>query len=30
VNEVTGKTFPQRENYFTMPDEEYEKLLKMI
>jgi 3-methyl-2-oxobutanoate hydroxymethyltransferase len=30
VNEVSGRTFPQKENYFTMPDEEYKKLLKMI
>jgi 3-methyl-2-oxobutanoate hydroxymethyltransferase len=30
VNEVTGRTFPQRENYFTIPDEEYKKLLTMI
>jgi len=30
VTEVTGRTFPQKENYFTMPDEEYKKLLTMI
>ena len=30
VQEVTTHTFPQRENYFTMPDEEYDKLLKML
>ena len=30
VNEVTGRTFPQPENYFTITDEEYNKLLKMI
>ena len=30
VKEVTSRTFPQRENYFTMPDEEYEKLVKML
>jgi 3-methyl-2-oxobutanoate hydroxymethyltransferase len=30
VQEVTTRTFPQRENYFTMPDEEYDKLLKML
>jgi 3-methyl-2-oxobutanoate hydroxymethyltransferase len=30
VSEVTGRTFPQKENYFTMPDEEYKKLLTMI
>jgi 3-methyl-2-oxobutanoate hydroxymethyltransferase len=30
VQEVTTHAFPQRENYFTMPDEEYDKLLKML
>ncbi len=30
VNEVTGKTFPQPENYFGMKDEEYEELLKLL
>jgi 3-methyl-2-oxobutanoate hydroxymethyltransferase len=30
VSEVTGHTFPQKENYFTMPDEEYKKLLAII
>src|SRR5512139_2404097 len=30
VKEVTGKTFPARENYFGMPDQEYEELLKML
>jgi len=30
VQEVTTRTFPQRENYFTIPDEEYDKLLKML
>jgi 3-methyl-2-oxobutanoate hydroxymethyltransferase len=30
VNEVTGRTFPQKENYFTMPEEEYKKLLTML
>jgi 3-methyl-2-oxobutanoate hydroxymethyltransferase len=30
VSEVTGHTFPQKENYFTMPDVEYKKLLTMI
>jgi len=30
VQEVTTKAFPQRDNYFTMPDEEYDKLLKML
>lgn len=30
VQEVTTRTFPQRENYFSIPDEEYDKLLKML
>jgi 3-methyl-2-oxobutanoate hydroxymethyltransferase len=30
VHEVTTKTFPARENYFTMKDEEYEELLKIL
>lgn len=30
VQEVTTKTFPTRENYFTMKDEEYEELLKIL
>jgi 3-methyl-2-oxobutanoate hydroxymethyltransferase len=30
VAEVTNRTFPQRENYFTIPDEEYKKLLAML
>ena len=30
VSEVTSGTFPQRENYFTMPDEEYKKLVAML
>jgi len=30
VSEVTGHTFPQKENYFTMLDVEYKKLLTMI
>jgi len=30
VNEVTNRSFPQRENYFTIPDEEYKKLLDML
>ncbi len=30
VSEVTGHIFPQRENYFTMSDEEYKKLLEML
>ena len=30
IEEVTNRTFPQPENYFTMSDEEYKKLLTMI
>jgi len=30
VKEVTGRTFPQPENWFGMPDEEYEELLKLL
>jgi 3-methyl-2-oxobutanoate hydroxymethyltransferase len=30
VQEVTAKDFPQPENWFGMPDEEYEQLLKML
>jgi 3-methyl-2-oxobutanoate hydroxymethyltransferase len=30
VQEVTTRVFPERENYFTIPDEEYDKLLKML
>jgi 3-methyl-2-oxobutanoate hydroxymethyltransferase len=30
VGEVSQKTFPQPENWFTMPDDEYDELLKMI
>ncbi len=30
VKEVTGKSFPQPENYFGMKDEEYEELLKLL
>jgi len=30
VAEVTGKTFPQPENWFGMSDEEYDDLLKLI
>ncbi len=30
VKEVGDKTFPARENWFTMPDEEYEELVKML
>jgi 3-methyl-2-oxobutanoate hydroxymethyltransferase len=30
VREVGSKEFPQRENWFTMEDEEYEQLLEML
>lgn len=30
VQEVTAKTFPAREHWFGMPDEEYDELLKML
>jgi len=30
VQEVTDRKFPQPENWFGMPDEEYDELLKMI
>jgi 3-methyl-2-oxobutanoate hydroxymethyltransferase len=30
VQEVTTHAFPQPENYFTMPDEEYRRLLEML
>jgi len=30
VREVTEKTFPAPENWFGMPDEEYDELLKML
>ncbi len=30
VKEVTEKTFPAPENWFGMPDEEYEELLKLL
>lgn len=30
VDEVTHKTFPQPENYFGMPDEEYEELMELL
>jgi len=30
VSEVTGKQFPQPENWFGMPDEEFEELKKML
>jgi len=30
VQEVSDKSFPQTENWFTMPDEEYEELMQML
>jgi ketopantoate hydroxymethyltransferase len=30
VKEVTDKTFPQPENWFTMTDEEYDELQGML
>jgi ketopantoate hydroxymethyltransferase len=30
VQEVSENTFPQPENWFGMPDEEYDELLKML
>jgi 3-methyl-2-oxobutanoate hydroxymethyltransferase len=30
VKEVTEKTFPAKENWFGMPDEEYDEFLKML
>lgn len=30
VNEVSDGSFPQRENYFTMKDEEYDELMGML
>ncbi len=30
VAEVSGRTFPQPENWFGMPDEEYEELLRLL
>jgi 3-methyl-2-oxobutanoate hydroxymethyltransferase len=30
VKEVTGREFPKPENWFGMPDEEYEELLRLI
>jgi ketopantoate hydroxymethyltransferase len=29
-DEVIGKQFPQRENWFGMPDEEYDELIRML
>ena len=30
AQEVTGKSFPVRDNHFTMNDEKHEKLLKLL
>jgi 3-methyl-2-oxobutanoate hydroxymethyltransferase len=30
VAEVSGRTFPQPENWFGMPDEEYDELLRLL
>lgn len=30
VDEVTGRTFPQPENWFGMPDDEYDELLRQL
>ena len=30
VQEVTERQFPQPENWFGMPDEEYDQLIKML
>ncbi len=30
VQEVSNRSFPQPENWFTMPDEEYDELLKLL
>lgn len=30
VDEVTGKAFPQPENWFTMKDEDYQELLRLL
>jgi 3-methyl-2-oxobutanoate hydroxymethyltransferase len=30
VQEVANKTFPAPENYFTMKDEEYDELAKLL
>jgi 3-methyl-2-oxobutanoate hydroxymethyltransferase len=30
VDEVTSRTFPQPENWFNMPDGEYEELVKIL
>jgi 3-methyl-2-oxobutanoate hydroxymethyltransferase len=30
IDEVTGRTFPQPDNWFGMPDEEYDELLRQL
>jgi ketopantoate hydroxymethyltransferase len=30
VAEVTGRTFPQPENWFGMKDEEYDELVRLL
>ena len=30
VKEVTDKTFPAPENWFGMPDDQYDELLKLL
>jgi ketopantoate hydroxymethyltransferase len=30
AREVTEKTFPQPENWFTIPDEEFDELIKSL
>ena len=30
VSEVGDKTFPQKENWFTIKDDEYDELLEML
>jgi 3-methyl-2-oxobutanoate hydroxymethyltransferase len=30
VQEVQGRSFPQREHWFTLPDEAYDELLKLL
>ena len=30
VKEVTERTFPEEENWFGMPDEEYEELIRLL
>jgi hypothetical protein len=30
IHEVTDKTFPQPENWFGMPDDEFEELMQIM